>query len=157
MLEDAEGKSDDGLWGFEGDGMAVGLGLDADVAGVPVDAFYESVKEEVAACCGESFGEELGETVVACADSEDAVPFGGVFGCLLEAEGEGADDAVVGGVEAFNVADDGWALVCGDLFQVEVVGEGEVGLGPAFEFVEDDGGGVAFVFGGDSAVFEADG
>ena len=88
---------------------------------------------EGAACFGELLREELGEAVVAVVDAEEAVAFDGLFGGLLEAEGAGADDAVVGGVEAFDVADGGAALVFGDGVLGEVFGEGEVGAGEGFE------------------------
>ena len=109
LLEDPEGEGDDGLCGFEGDGLAVTLGIvlggDADVVGCPVDALDHGVAVEGAAGCGEPLREELGEAVVTVLDAEEAVAFGGLFGGLLEAEGAGGDDAVVGGVEAFDVAD----------------------------------------------------
>ena len=41
---------------------------------------------------------------------------------------------VVGGVETFDIADGGLALMIGKGVLGEVVGEGEIGLRPAFEF-----------------------
>ena len=132
LLEDAEGKGDDGLSGLEMGRLAVGVGFDADVAAAPVDALDEGVEEDVATGLGELLGEELREAIVAGADAEDAVAFDGFFGCLLEGEGGYADDAVVGGVEAFDVADGGLALVFGEGVLGEIVGEGEIGLASSF-------------------------
>ncbi len=98
-------------------GVAVGLGcilgLDTDVVGIPFDSLDEGVKVKGTSGVGELFGDELGEAIVAFADAEETVAFGSVFGGLLEGEGGYADDAVVGGVEAFDVADGGVELVVG--------------------------------------------
>ncbi len=82
------------------------------------------------------FGEVGGELVVAAAQAVVVIAFDGVFGLLLCAERGCADLAMIGGVEAFDVADDGAAVFGGDGFAVEILGEGDVRAGEVFQFFE---------------------
>lgn len=106
--------------------MVFAAGFDADVVWGPIDTLDERVEVEGAACLDELLREELGQAVVAVLDAEEEAAFDGFFGGLLDAEGLGADDAVVGGVEAFDVADGGAALVFWKGMLGEVFGEGLV-------------------------------
>ncbi len=72
-----------------------------------------SVQKDAPARSGDALGEEAWQQIVSATDAEEAVAFDGVFGGLLPGERGYADDAMVGGVEAFDIADGAMAEVRG--------------------------------------------
>jgi hypothetical protein len=103
------------------------------MVGLPAQLADGSVEVEGAFAFADLSGEELRELVVASVEMKGAVAFDGLFGFLLNAECECADLAMIGRVESFDVAGDGFAFFGRGLLLSDVVGEGLVGAGEVFQ------------------------
>ena len=154
-VEDAEGEGEDGFGG----GELAGGGFKGDAASGPMDGVNAGVEAERAAGGAKAVGEEVWQTIVALTDVRDAVAIDGVFGGLLDAEGDGADLCCICGIEAFDVAGGSGAEVVagGEAGLSEEVTEAEIGAGEGTELLDGiEHTGTALTPGGEMAVFEAE-
>ena len=110
LLKHAEGDGDDGFAGGEIEEFAAIAGEDLYAAATPFDSLDGAGDLDAGTRFSNLAGEELGQSVVALTNAEDFVAVDFFFSLLLDGEGVDADLAIVGGIEALDVAYDLFAL-----------------------------------------------
>jgi hypothetical protein len=137
LLENAERDGNDCFIRRELHEFSVIAGEDLYAAVLPLNPFNWTGELDAGSSLANFLREEMGEPVVAFADAEEFVSVNLFFGALLDGEGVDAYLAVVGGVEALDIADDLVALFRRKLVERRVVGKSKVRAFPVFEATEE--------------------